>query len=395
MNDSRPRVCVLAKNAFVSESRLLKETLTLSGEYAVTVIALQESGQEPLEESIGALTVRRIPNRGGIVHRTIPFNLGRWLWDMGRMVPRAMALRAQVYHCHNLNTLVVGYLAARRVGARLVYDSHELLLETWPMALRPAWYRRLVGRYEGWFARRADLCIQTSTSRAERFQELHGIKAEVLRNRAERVEGLRPKNLKSELKIPPDKLLVAYVGAIMWGRGLAVALRALVQVPDVHLVFIGGGSLQAELEAMVQRLGLSDRAHFLGAVPAEGLLDVVAGADVGLSLVENVCGSYYFEVPTKVYEYMMVGLPQISSDFPEVRRVLEDSGCGIPVDPSSPWAVADAIRRLRDDPAERARMGASARRAALDRYHWELEAAHLLELYDRLLNAERREREPG
>ena len=47
------------------------------------------------------------------------------------------------------------------------------------------------------------------------------------------------------------------------------------------------------------------------------------GADLGVAPIENVCLSYYFCSPNKLFEYINAGLPVVASDFPEMRQVIQ------------------------------------------------------------------------
>ena len=68
--------------------------------------------------------------------------------------------RALIVHCNDLETLLVGVMARRAYGCKLVYDCHEFLPHAWPDATR--WNRWLLGRYEGWLIRFADSVFTVS-----------------------------------------------------------------------------------------------------------------------------------------------------------------------------------------------------------------------------------------
>jgi glycosyltransferase involved in cell wall biosynthesis len=70
-----------------------------------------------------------------------------------------------------------------------------------------------------------------------------------------------------------------------------------------------------------------------------------------------------------MFEYMAAGIPQVCSDFPLWREIVEDAGLGLAVDPTDPDAIAAALLMLLEQPAEAAAMGRRARAAVEERYN--------------------------
>ena len=94
--------------------------------------------------------------------------------------------------------------------------------------------------------------------------------------------------------------------------------------------------------------------------------------------------NYLESYPTKLFEYMASGVPVVASDFPLWRKIVEDAGCGLLVDPQKPEAIAKAMDWLFEHPNQAADMGAAGRRAAHRTYNWQSEADKLLALYEKM-----------
>ncbi len=90
-------------------------------------------------------------------------------------------------------------------------------------------------------------------------------------------------------------------------------------------------------------------------------------------------------MPQKLFEYMKAGIPVIASDFPLWRRILEDAGSGILVDPTDPKSIAKAIEYVLTHPDEAEEMGRRGRAAVLRQYTWETQATKLVGLYNELI----------
>ena len=86
------------------------------------------------------------------------------------------------------------------------------------------------------------------------------------------------------------------------------------------LVFLGFnlGNYQETIRREIDRLNLQSRVYLLDALPREQLLDATASADVGIQLLAGLNLNHRLTLPNKLFEYMMAGLPFISTDSPEV-----------------------------------------------------------------------------
>ena len=81
----------------------------------------------------------------------------------------------------------------------------------------------------------------------------------------------------------------------------------------------------------------------------------------------------------------MMGRPVVVSDFPLWQRIVEESGCGLAVDPLDDDAVAAAVDRLLGDAELRMQMGSRGRDAVLTKYNWDAEGEKLVTFYRELL----------
>jgi glycosyltransferase involved in cell wall biosynthesis len=112
------------------------------------------------------------------------------------------------------------------------------------------------------------------------------------------------------------------------------------------------------------------------------LLDRVRAGLVVLHPEQN----FVVSLPIKLFEYMSAGIPVIASDFPLWRGIIEDSGCGILVDPFDPGAIAKAVELLLTDSALAEDMGRRGRKSVEERFNWSSEEQTLLSFYSSLLS---------
>lgn len=296
-----------------------------------------------------------------------------------------LALAPNVVHAHDLVTLATAVAAKRRLGCRIIYDAHEL--ETERNANHFPWTWRVIRRTERKLVRHCDAVITVSGRIAEHLAELYAIvRPTVIYNSPAigpfDVDAEARPNVREHLGVEKGVSLAVYVGSITVGRGLAVAVSAIARLPQsFHLALIGPRrpATYEELEELCRSLCVRDRVHFVPPVPPADVVPFIRGADLSLSLVEDVCLSYRYCMPNKLFESVFAGVPVLASDLPEIADFLLRTGTGRVVDLADVEAVATAIRAICT--TERIVIGAEQRRHLEATWGWSAQTARLRELY--------------
>jgi glycosyltransferase involved in cell wall biosynthesis len=308
-----------------------------------------------------------------------------------RLWAAILGTNARVYHAHNIHVVPPAWLAARARRARLLYDAHELYGEPEFPGLRYRVVARFGAMLERFALHAADAAITTNPSRAKVLSERHGRRdITVLQNvplLRENVEPLDP-------GYPKGHQVLLYQGWISaQGRAFRETVKALRELHDVHFVLLGFGWERARnrIRGWAAEEGVADRVHFLPPRSFEELVATAAAATVGLVPIRADDVNTYLADTNKLFEYLMGGLPVAASDLPEIRRVVtaSDPPVGELFDPSSPPSIADAVRRLLEDPRLYERRREEARRLARSRFNWSLEERTLLALYHHLVGCGR------
>jgi len=317
--------------------------------------------------------------------------LRRWSWRPARMtlgiaavLRLALAEGGDLFHLHDPELLPVGAVL-RALGRTVVYDMHENV----PKALTSkAWLPLGLGRDVSRLWRQAESALLCGMPVV--FAE-RSYPADYPRVRHSAVvENLPLPELTRMQRQPNEVFTFVYVGSVARARGIDAMLDAVERLRAegrrVWFDCVGpiyDSALARELEERTARLG--DHVTLHGRLGSQEAMAVVARGHVGVALLQPR-PNYVESFPTKMFEYMAIGLPVVVSDFPLYREVVEGSECGLAVEPTGAHA-AEAIGWLMDHPDEVARMGARGRTAVMDRYNWTTEGNKLLALYEELLGS--------
>ncbi len=342
-------------------------SLTQAG-YPVVLVAPHT--QDEVRQGVEVRAIQRAKGR-----------LGRMLGTVWAVYKQALAERGDIYHFHDPELIPIGLLL-RLQGKKVVYDVHEdvptdILSKNWiPRPLRGL-VAGAMRRLEGLAGHLLNGIVAVTEPIAARFPAHKTI---LLQNFP------HPQEIAALGHPPyparPPRLL--YAGSITAVRGLFEMLSAMqhLQDPQVRLTLIGAFAppgLQAEAE---QHPGFR-YVDFLGYKNRPETLELLAGSRIGLAVLHPI-PSFLVSQPTKLYEYMMAGIPFVASDFPLWRDSIGDADCGVFVNPKDPQAIAQAIRWLLEHPAEAEAMGQRGRQLILKRLNWGVEFTKLTTLYGRL-----------
>ncbi len=302
---------------------------------------------------------------------------------------QSRALHADVYHLHDPVLIPVGLLL-RRTGARVIYDAHEDA----PREVRVIFHDR---PWKAWFygtalrvlyglaRRRLDAFVCATPGIAARFPSRRTV---TICNfpRVELFEGSGRRPERGGLAACPNRIV--YAGGLSEARGVPEMVAAMARLPDeldAQLVLFGRFH-SPDLAQRVARDPGWKRVDYRGWREHDRVLEALLSARVGLVLLQPE-PIFVESMPIKMFEYMAAGIPIIASDFPLWRSLVQDTGCGILVDPRDVDAIATAIAALLADPDRADAMGRKGLEAVAREYNWEGEARKLRALYAALSSA--------
>ncbi len=175
--------------------------------------------------------------------------------------------------------------------------------------------------------------------------------------------------------LDPDRPLVLGVSRLVPRKGFDTLIDVVKTMsPDVQLAIGGAGRDRKRLERKA-----AGRAVFLGRVPDVDLPALYACADVFVMLCRDRWGGREAEGFGIVFlEAAACGVPAVAGRSGGAHEAVEDGETGYVVEPKDHEAIREALEKVLTDDALRRRMGAGARRRAVEQFSYDSLVAPLI-----------------
>jgi glycosyltransferase involved in cell wall biosynthesis len=233
----------------------------------------------------------------------------------------------------------------------------------------------LFEKLENYIAKRLDAVVGATPFIAKRFQRINPNSIAV--NNFPIQEEFRPAH-----EGRPFSRKICYIGGITRVRGISELIKSLSILRDVTLIMCGPFESKAYEEELLSMTGWK-YVDYRGVVGRNEVREIMACSALGV-VTFLPSPNHTDSQPNKMFEYMAAGLPFIASNFPLWRQIVEETQCGVCVDPASPAEIAKAIAKLLSDEAMCRAKGNAGRKAIMDRFNWLSESKKLLTLYAEL-----------
>lgn len=273
----------------------------------------------------------------------------------------------------DLDTILPCYFASVVRNKKKIYDAHELFTEMKEVITRPAIKMRWMA-IEQFTVSKFKNGYTVSYSIAEEFKKRYNVNYAVIRNLPNK-KSLRPSNKSVE------KILL-YQGAINEARGLENLVIAMKDVNTV-LEMYGDGNIFENIKNLIAENNLQEKIFLKGKVLPEELNEITAKAYVGINLVEPQGLNQLYSLANKFFDYIQAGIPQLTMNFPEYKRVNDEYEVAVLINTIEPKEIATALNMLLNDSFVYERLKANCLIAA-DVFTWEQEKEKLLDFYKNL-----------
>jgi glycosyltransferase involved in cell wall biosynthesis len=220
-----------------------------------------------------------------------------------------------VIHACNLDTGLVAFIFCKLTKKKFVYDCFDFYSDSFPV---PSFLKPIVKSLELRLISAAEVVFIASE------------------NRAEQIEGARPKVLGVLPNVPPvihkvldsainPRLTLGYVGSLTSQRFLLEVIEIVKSSENLALRIAGFGEYEVDIERESQNC---NRIEFYGRVDYSKGLEIAASCDVLFAMYDPRVPNHKYSAPNKYYEAAMLGKPLIVCEGTSTDKLLIAHGTG-------------------------------------------------------------------
>lgn len=257
-------------------------------------------------------------------------------------------------HIHGTRAFSNTYASARKLHKPIVYTVHGWTFNAFQSALK----RFVSVKIEAWFSRMARQTINVSKNNREiGLKYISNLKSVVIQNGIDRKRfnpDLAYKDVRRELGIPEDRILIGSIARITEQKDPVTLIRAFAKVNEIHpnkyfLLFVGDGDLKQraiEEVSAVKCFECVKFENFRGDIP-----DLLNNIDI------FCLPSLWEGLSLGLLEAMSMKKAVIASDVDGTREVIENGVNGYLFPPTNVQKLADLILKLGEDKKHREEVG--------------------------------------
>lgn len=372
------RICLLSSGHNPDDGRIYyKEARSLTKKYSDVWIISPFPG--------------RIPNKEEKVKfLTVPFSHSwiRRLIIMKEIYKVALKLKADVYHCHEPESLIVATKLKKELGSKVIFDSHEMYSTYIEGRVSDFLCNIAVNAYKLYEKRKVRQCdyvLGASWAITEYFEKIVGSE------RTETILNCPLPDIFGNVLIREwgEETVVCHEGHLSFARGLKTMVKAIEIVSRKHPVrfkIIGDvfGEEKRWLESYVTEHNLEKIIERTGWLDYRDVGTAFANCHIGLLAFEKL-PNHVIAAPNKFFNYIYFGLPVvIPNHCIGLKRLIEEEKCGLSTNITSAESYAKAISYMIENRKETIQMGLNAKKASLKKYSWIHMEMKLFNVYDQL-----------
>ena len=322
-------ICVICDRDFFSpfDQRVYKEvkSMTKSG-HNVEIITPHKTTKS---EKIDNIIVH-------CINKNSPFG-----FTALKIIKKALQKEYDLFYCHEFDPLIYSWIIKKITKKPVIWDCHEYLV---PMK------RELQGNMAALLTK---IAINFAAPKTDHIITVDNKLGRQLR-RFNPVTVIPNYPTLSDFPLPKFKAVnqtpnIIYVGSLTEERGLKKMIKAYKIVKENFNVdfTVVGGFYDTHLEEWAKNYDLKNnlKIKWKGWVNYTELAPQFSEADIGLCILQD-SDRYMKAIATKVFEYLIMGIPVVTSKGHMSDKLVKSGNYGVSVDSSNQNAIADGILNL-------------------------------------------------
>lgn len=392
------KIGMVLDKIFPPDIRVENEAISLAENgFEVYLLCLDYNNTLPGEEVYNGFNIIRLRVSKKWIYRgraliNTPFNFYTYYWAE-KIKNFISTYKIDTLHIHDLYLLGAAFLANQKYKIPIVADLHENYVEglkiyqfanTFPgniLISKSRWAKKEVE-----WCHRADFIITVIEEAVERYSNL-GVprdKITVVANYVNQDQFLDAKDDPEILYRFKDYFSAIYIGSFDTHRGLESVINAVPEivkkVPQFKLILVGQGRNYKNLVRLTKKYNIEDYVSFEGFQPPDKLPSYIKASTV--CLIPHLKTVHTDNtIPHKLFHYMLLGKPVISSDCNPIVRILNQAQAGLIYRSDHPEELARKMVQLFNQPGLLQRMGQNGKEAVLNHYNWNTTSKNLINLY--------------
>lgn len=333
--------------------------------YAVTMVGRKKNTSLPLtKESYSQKRLHCLFQKGKLFY--LEFNIRLLFYLLFKKMDAICAV--------DLDTIIPCHTISRWKKIPRVYDAHELFTEMKEVVTRPQIqkiWKKIEATKVPVFKHGYTVCDSITEELNRRYQ----VKYQTIRN----VPLLKPDTTSTK-----KEKFILYQGAVNEARGFEFLIPAMKEVP-FPLVICGDGNFMPQLKELIAKNNLENKIILKGLMQPEELSVISQQAFIGINLVENTGMNQYLSLANKFFDYINAGLPQITMNFPEYKKINARYKIALLLDDLKTENISESINKLATDTSLYSELSNNCD-LARNELNWQKEKDVLLKFYHQLFN---------
>lgn len=291
-----------------------------------------------------------------------------------RLFLKLLFQKYDVIYSVDLDTILPCYLVSKIRSKKIVFDAHEYFTEV-PELINRKGVKRFWESIAKFCLPKIENNITVGPALSKIFTERYKQEYEVIRNIGEMPKATVNPNVKK------NKLV--YLGVVNKGRGLELAIEALVNLPEKRLKIIGDGDLFEDMKKLAKNFSVESRVEFVGYVLPENIGAELEDCYLALNMLMPMSKSYYYSLANKYFDYIHFGIPTVNMSFPEYVEIDKSFKTGILVEKYEVNELISAIKKMDDKSLYNSfKQGIEEAKSV---FRWEIEQQKLIKFMHNIL----------